>query len=263
MSLVWCPECGRRFSEQAEKCPRCSLPITDPLRAELRASATTRTRIGLGVLGVVLIVISSPCLILQFAAPDRERLSPQPVSRQEQAYQKLQGGERLSDTDVHDLAWGARDYPRQPNPEDDFGLLLLISLVLLLSGVGILWGLLLSCVGARSEAKGADVTVVAARSRTVSRAPPKAQGPKRSFLSRLRKQWILWRDKREAALTLRRNGYKLSNIDNHPDNGKHGYWLVDGRFFVYASTAGEAVMKVREQLNTETPTVRFRGDKAS
>jgi len=54
--------------------------------------------------------------------------------------------------------------------------------------------------------------------------------------------------------------YKLQAIDHHPNNGTYGWWAIDGRYYVQAKTAAEAVMKVADDLGTETPEIVFFGD---
>jgi len=41
--------------------------------------------------------------------------------------------------------------------------------------------------------------------------------------------------------------YKLQAIDHHPNNGTYGWWAIDGRYYVQAKTAAEAVMKVADE----------------
>jgi hypothetical protein len=63
--------------------------------------------------------------------------------------------------------------------------------------------------------------------------------------------------RREAVLE-----YKLQNIDSHPHNGTFGWWAIDGTYYVQTTSAGEAVMRVADDLSSETPHVEFFGDKA-
>jgi hypothetical protein len=66
----------------------------------------------------------------------------------------------------------------------------------------------------------------------------------------------------ESRLRQKEIDWWRENVDNHPDNGNAGYWLVNGLFYVPAKSAGEALIKVAGQLDSKFPKIKFIGSEA-
>ncbi len=48
-------------------------------------------------------------------------------------------------------------------------------------------------------------------------------------------------------------------IDHHPDNGKSGWWCIDGRVWAFATSAGEAIINAAQLVDNDMPEVYYIG----
>ena len=106
--LLSCPECRRQVSETAEACPKCGFTFDDLTRAELRKKASETSRLQLTItagvlLGIWLLFTATTCTAsYQGHSTGADRRAAI------EANEKFSRGERLSDSDVRDLAQRTR-----------------------------------------------------------------------------------------------------------------------------------------------------------
>jgi hypothetical protein len=141
--LVRCPACKKKFSETADACPKCGFKVDPATMASLRVKAIRETRIGLLVAAVLLLVVSTPCLLGGFFTNTEGGYQSPGASRQREAYERFQRGERLSDQDVDDLA-NREVYVSSQEKKEGARTVMMGSLVFFLPGVGILVYLLVT-----------------------------------------------------------------------------------------------------------------------
>jgi hypothetical protein len=83
---------------------------------------------------------------------------------------------------------------------------------------------------------------------------------KPSLLERLTAASRDRRKARAARKTAQNEEYWLRELDNHPSNGQQGWWAVEETYYVSAASAGEAIIRVGDQLMSHCPSVRFVGE---
>lgn len=85
------------------------------------------------------------------------------------------------------------------------------------------------------------------------------QSAEQTLVSRLKKAYLDRKRNREAHQAAERHSYTITQIDNHPSNGQQGWWAIDETYYVFASTAGEAIIKVGDWPLERCPCVVFLG----
>lgn len=112
--LIRCPECRRQVSETANTCQKCGFIFDESTREALRNKAIQTNRLVLGILAGFLLSVWLIFAVTTLGGK-QEGTGHYIGGGQREAFDKFQRGERLTDSEVADLAEG----PRHVSPEEE------------------------------------------------------------------------------------------------------------------------------------------------
>lgn len=146
--LIRCPECRRQVSETANTCPKCGFVFDESTHKELRNKAIQTNRLALGILAGFLL---SVWLIFAVATLGGKQEGHYVGGGQGEAFDKFQRGERLTDSEVADLAEGPRHVSPEEEREADWSVFSCCSVVFGLPGLIIVLYLVLTWQQSRAH----------------------------------------------------------------------------------------------------------------
>jgi hypothetical protein len=82
----------------------------------------------------------------------------------------------------------------------------------------------------------------------------------RSLGERFKLAFQRWQQDKNNLAATQSLQYKINNIDNHPANGHPGWWRIEEAYYVFAASAGDAIMKIASEPISDCPSIEYLGE---